>query len=297
MLCIDTVRQELQNEIEVFINSVSDERQRDQMRFVFCGDNKTPNWGSLARGSLLLLLSGKGTDRLLLARAIELSHHASLIVDDQVDKAHTRRAKPAFWVKYGPEDCMLFSHLMVAMAITHFLLFDRNHGGAGRAQGYALEAIQQMADAELEARRTPLDSLERYLSRARRKTGSLYALVGQLAGLIPITIISNRNSCVSALQMVGVARQMFDDFVDADLTQQQNRIFVSQDAEEENRRRSIYQLLEYGFTLNQLKEIHDQYSYEAIKSLKQCLCDGPEKPVIISLCKKICLGSSSVAKV
>lgn len=29
MLSIDTVRQELQNEIEVFINGMSDERQRD----------------------------------------------------------------------------------------------------------------------------------------------------------------------------------------------------------------------------------------------------------------------------
>jgi len=63
VLCIDAVRQELQNEIDVFINSVPDERQRDQMRFVFCGDIKSPNWGSLARGSLLLLLSGKGRDR------------------------------------------------------------------------------------------------------------------------------------------------------------------------------------------------------------------------------------------
>lgn len=290
MTSIDTIRQELQNEIEVFINGMYDEQQRNQMHFVFCGDDKTSKWGSLARGSLLLLLSGNGRGRLLLARAIELSHHASLIVDDQIDKAHTRREKPAFWVKYGPENCLLFSHMMVAMAITDFLSFDNNHGGAGRSVSYALDTIRQMADAELEARRTPLDSLERYLSRARRKTGSLYAFVGQLAGLIPTTIISNRNSCVHALQMVGVARQMFDDFVDAEPTQQ-NKIFVSQDAEEENRRSSIYRLLEYEFTLNQLKEVHEKYSYEAIQSLKQCIYDGPEKSVIISLCEQVCFGS------
>jgi geranylgeranyl pyrophosphate synthase len=291
------LRHELQNEIEVFINGMSNQWQKNQMRYVFCGDSKIPIWGSLARGSLLLLLSGNGKDQLLLARAVELSHHASLIVDDQIDKAHTRRGKPAFWVKYGPEDCMLFSHLMVAIAITHFVSYDRKHRGACRAQGYALEAMCQMADAELEAIRTHFGSLERYLSRARRKTGSLYALVGQLAGLIPKTIISNKKSCVFALQMIGIARQMFDDFVDAEPTQQQNRIFISKDAEEENRRRSIFSLLDYGFSLNQLKEIREQHSYEAIQSLKQCLHDRTEKPAIISLCKKICLGSSSVAKV
>ncbi|MCK4353534.1 polyprenyl synthetase family protein [candidate division WOR-3 bacterium] len=297
MLSIDTVRQELQCEIEVFINDICDERQKEQMRFVFYGgDSKIPKWGSLARGSLLLLLSGGGSGRLLLAKSIELSHHASLIVDDQIDKAYTRRGKPVFWIKYGSEDCILFSHMMVAMAITGFALFDRNHDRGGHAQSYALKAMHHMADAELEARRTPIDSLEIYLSRAHRKTGSLYKLVGQLAGLISTTIILDRNSCVSALQMIGVARQMLDDFVDATPTSQQNSIFVSQRAEEENRNRSIYQLLEYGFTLNQLKKLHEQYSCEAIQSLKQCLCNGPEKQVIISLCEQVCLGSSSVAK-
>lgn len=291
MLSIDKVRQELQNEIEIFINNISDEQQRNQMRFVFYGgDSKKPNWGSLARGSLLLLIAGRGSGQVLLSRAIEIIHHASLIVDDQIDRAHTRRGKAAFWVKYGPEDCILFSHLMVAMAITNLVMFDRTHDGVGHAQSYTLEAMCHMADAELEARRMVFNDLEMYLSCASRKTGSLYGLVGQLAGLIPSTIISDKNSCISALKMVGVAHQILDDFLDSDLTKQQSTIFVSHDAEEENRNHSIYRLLEHGFTLNQLKKLHEQHSYEAIQLLKQCLCSGPEKEVIIGLCEKICLG-------
>lgn len=291
LLSIDKVRQELQNEIEIFINSISDEQQRNQMRFVFYGgDSKKPNWGSLARGSLLLLIAGLGSGRVLLARAIEIIHHASLIVDDQIDRAHTRRGKAAFWVKYGPEECILFSHLMVVMAITDLVMFDRTHNGVGHAQSYTFEAMRHMADAELEARRMLFNDLETYLSRARRKTGSLYGLVGQLAELIPSTIISDKNSCISALKMVGVAHQILDDFLDSELTKQQSTIFTSHDAGEENRNRSIYRLLEHGFTLNQLKELHEQHSYKAIQSLKQCLCNGPEKEVIISLCEKICLG-------
>jgi geranylgeranyl pyrophosphate synthase len=290
MFNIDKVRQELQNEIEIFINGISDEQQRNQMRFVFCGDCKISTWGSLARGSLLLLLSGGENKQVLLAKAIELIHHASLIVDDQIDKAHTRRGKAAFWVKYGPEDCILFSHMMVTMAITDLVMFDRNHDGNNYAQSYALEAMHHMFDAELEARRVLFNDLETYLSRARHKTGSLYGLVGQLAGLIPSTIISDKTSCISTLKMVGVAHQILDDFLDSELTKQQSTIFVSHDAEEENRNHSIYRLLEHGFTLNQLKEIHEQHSYKAIQSLKQCLCNGPEKKIIISLCEKICLG-------
>ncbi len=295
MLSIDKVRHELQNEIEIFINSISDEQQRNQMRFVFCGDCKTPTWGSLARGSLLLLLSGGGSGRILLAKAIEIIHHASLIVDDQIDKAHTRRGKAAFWVKYSPEDCILFSHVMVAMAITDLVTFDRSHDGVNHAQSYTLEAMRHMFDTELEARQMLFDNLETYLSRARRKTGSLYGLVGQLAGLIPTTVISNRNSYVSALQMVGVAHQILDDFLDADPTRE-DTIFFSPNAEDENRRRSIYRLLEYGFSLNELKEFHERYSYKAIQLLKRCLYDGPEKEAIISLCEKICLGAYSTVE-
>lgn len=297
MFSIDKVRYELQNEIEIFINVISDERQRNQMRFVFFGDCKTPTWGSLARGSLLLLLSGGGSGRNLLAKAIEIIHHASLIVDDQIDRAHTRREKPAFWIKYGPEECILFSHMMVAMAITDLVMFDRNHNGANLAQSYALKAMRHMFDAELEARQILFENMETYLSRARRKTGSLYGLVVQLAGLIPTTVISNRNLCISSLQLVGVAHQMLDDFIDSDPTKQRNTVFSSHDAEEENCSRGIYQFLEYGFTLDQLRELHKQYSYEAIRSLKQCLSNCPERQVIIRLCEKTCLGSSSVAKV
>lgn len=179
------------------------------------------------------------------------------------------------------------------MSIADLTLFSHNYDETGRTQVYALDAMRCMADAELESKQAPLESLETYLSLARRKTGNLYGLVGRLAGIISTKIISDKDLCVSALQMIGVSRQMFDDFVDAAPTQQ-NSIFVSQDAEEKNRRCSIYRLMDYGFTLNQLKKFHEQYSYKAIQSLNNCLHDGLEKPVIISLCEQVCFGSSSV---
>lgn len=63
-------------------------------------------------------------------------------MDDQIDRVHhTRRGKPAFWVEYSPEECILFSRFMVATAIANLSSFDCDHGGGGRAQGYALEAL------------------------------------------------------------------------------------------------------------------------------------------------------------
>ncbi|MCK4826856.1 polyprenyl synthetase family protein, partial [bacterium] len=295
MITENSIRQKLQNEINTFIKSIPDEHPRDRMYFIFCGDGKIQNWGSLARGTLLLLLSGESENSsILLARAVEMLHHASLLVDDQIDKAHTRRGKTAFWIKYGFDECILFSHRMVAMAIKDLVLFDSNYNSVGSAQKYALEAMCQMADAELEARRTYPTDLETYLRCAHRKTGSLYGLVSQLAGLIPTTIISDKDSCLSALQMVGISHQMLDDFLDSDPTQSENNIFASDSAEKRNCSHSIYQLLKYGFTLDQLKKFHKLYGYKAIQLLESSLFNAPERQVIINLCEKICFGASSI---
>ena len=289
MINSSAVREELQNELSTFINNLTDHRQRDYMRFIFCGEDKLPNWGSLARGSLLLLLSGGRNGSLRLARAAEMIHHASLIVDDQIDKAHTRRGRPSFWIKYSPEECVLFSHMMVAMAINDLASFDLNFATTSHAHMSALKTIRMMVDAELEIRQTPFDSLETYMSHASRKTGALYRLVGQLAGLIPTTIILYQDQCLSGLEMVGVMHQMLDDFLDSDPTLRRNSLFVSADAERENRERSVYRLLKHGLTLGQLREFHSQYSRQAIQILEQSLRNGPEKEAIMSLCEEICL--------
>jgi len=293
MLSIQSVRKELQGEIDALIRSSRDAKRREQLSFVFKGaGTKNPTWGSLARGSLVLLLSSSGAGRLLLARSVELSHHASLIVDDQIDKAVIRRGIAAFWVGYSPEECILFSHYLVSIAIRDLVAFDRNYGSSGNAPAYALQAVQQMASAELEATQSPIDSLETYLSRARRKTGSLYRLVGELAALIPATRITDVVSAVTALEKIGIARQMLDDFDDATLGGE-NNVFVSRKAEEENRTRSIYQLLRHGFTLSQLRDLHEQYTHDGIQMLRDSLCDTPETPIILELCEQVCLGSGA----
>lgn len=219
---------------------------------------------------------------------------SSLIIDDHIDGAVTRRGVQAFWVQYSPEECVLFSHYLVSMAIRDLVIFDAESGTFGSAAAHALQAVQQMACAELEAQQAPIDSLETYLSRTARKTGSLYSLAGELAALMPTTRIGNPYQAVNALQKIGIARQMLDDFDDAALDEESN-VFVSRDAEKENRRRSIYQLLNFGFNLDQLRKLHLEYTDEGIRLLRDSLRDDPVTYSILLLCKQVCLGANAGA--
>lgn len=289
-------RQELQKAILEFIGSVGDQRQRDQIAFAFYGDCGSPNWGSLARGTLLLLLAGGGKSRFKLARGVELIHHASLVVDDQIDKAILRRSQRAFWVKFGFEDGIIIAHMLMSMALTELSEFDREHNAGGDAHTFALRAIQAMADAELESGHKPVDSLRSYLCRTSRKTGSLYRLVGYLAGLAPRSVIQNVEPCTTALEMIGNAHQMLDDLIDAHPSREADSVFLTRAAAKENRRRSIFHLCEFGLSEKLLRTFHYDYSCRAIDLLIPCFKIGFETQVVKSLCEKICFGSRVMNK-
>lgn len=283
--------EKIKRSIEKFLFRIDDPKRRDQMRFIFCGDGD--EWGSLSRGMLAGLLAGEGRGSLLLARSIELSHHASLIVDDYIDKAKLRRGVDAFWVRYGAEECILFSHLMVCMALEEFLEFDRVCGCHGLAQRYALEAVYKMATTELEARKEPVLDLAGYLRRIRGKTGSLYGLVARLASLAPATTIADADRCVDALSSIGDARQMLDDFTDARPDELNQEIFVTSEAAMENRRQSIYSLLDHGHTIHDLRSIHREYSRFAIGELLASINSGSQRDLIIEVCCRVCLDTTA----
>lgn len=281
----------LQEHIIYYINNIVEENQKKMMEYLFYGDEEKLNWGSLSRGSLILLLTYEGTEQLILARSIEMIHHASLIVDDMIDKAHIRRGKESFWIKYGKERGILFSQMLVMMAFNDLFNFDPAHIKGIQAHNFAYKAMKHMADSELESSLKSIDNLEFYLNCIKRKTGSLYVLVGELANLIPSKIVLDERLLITALEAVGISHQMLDDFKDSDLSQQDDQIFKSNKAKEKNWEKSIYKLLEHGFTRKELKTLHNEWSCKAISQLDEVLCNSAVKEQIVSLCKMICLGS------
>lgn len=111
------IRQKLLQEIKNFIaNSKLSEFEEELIKSSLYYSDDEETWGSLARGTLVLLLTNCHPDAINKAIGVELLHHASLIVDDIIDNAIERRGRKAFWRKHGVNISILFAHKLVSIA-------------------------------------------------------------------------------------------------------------------------------------------------------------------------------------
>jgi geranylgeranyl pyrophosphate synthase len=170
--------------------------------------------GKMLRARLALQLGEAcGTDSEILIGAgagIELVHGASLLHDDVIDGATTRRKLPSFWVEKGVQGAVLLGDLFFCRAV-HLM----NHLANGRLTGVFVEKVCEMCDGETDQElmlRNTEPSWKKSVSIARRKTGSLFAFVAYAAG--------GDDPALSALLEesaydAGTAFQVADDLLDA----------------------------------------------------------------------------------
>lgn len=170
--------------------------------------------GKMLRARLALQLGeacGSDVNTLVGAgAAIELIHGASLLHDDVIDGATTRRKMPTFWVEKGTQGAILLGDLFFCRAVRLI-----NQLVNGRLTSVFVEKVCEMCDGETDQElmlRNTEPSWEKSVSIARRKTGSLFAFVGHAAGG------ENTELCALLEQSaydVGTAFQVADDLLDA----------------------------------------------------------------------------------
>jgi len=142
--------------------------------------------GKRLRPALALLAAktvGECTERAILFGAlVEITHLASLLHDDVVDNATTRRGRPAVHVVWSNSVAILVADWLVAR--THGELLER---GETRAAQILAEAVRLMCEAELrhvERRDEPWHMSERTcLEIIAAKTGELMAAACELGGM------------------------------------------------------------------------------------------------------------------
>jgi octaprenyl-diphosphate synthase len=104
--------------------------------------------GKFFRPTLLLLsaMDGDGVPPVAIeaAAAVELVHTATLLHDDFIDEAETRRGQPAVNAKYGPATALIMGDLLYTRALRH--LADLN---LVRAFQLMAEAAVLMSEAEM----------------------------------------------------------------------------------------------------------------------------------------------------
>jgi geranylgeranyl pyrophosphate synthase len=165
---------------------------------------------------ILLVLSarmGEPEDGALLtaSTAIEVLHTATLIHDDVVDKAGSRRGRPTTAAAHGRE---------VAVATGDYLFAEAFYGlaeiGDPRLVRAFSEAAMGLAAGELEqfrSARGPVE-VEAYLEHIRMKTAGLFRAACVAGGTLGGLSIKQVDALATYGQALGLAFQMSDDVMD-----------------------------------------------------------------------------------
>jgi geranylgeranyl pyrophosphate synthase len=171
--------------------------------------------GKRLRPLLLVLCAGMGEsdrrDLLGAATAIEVLHTATLIHDDIVDRAESRRGVPTAVAAYGREVAAATGDYLFAEAFSELARI----GDARLIRSFA-EASVGLATGELEQYRAngATVEVEAYLEHIRKKTAGLFQAAcvagGTLGGLSLVQI----DALATYGQALGIAFQMSDDIMD-----------------------------------------------------------------------------------
>jgi len=172
--------------------------------------------GKRLRPLLLVLCARIGApdsgDLLRAATAIEVLHTATLIHDDIVDKAESRRGEPTTVARHGRETAIATGDFLFAEAFSELAEI-----GDPRLVRAFSEASEGLAAGELEQHRasgaTTVD-VEVYLEHIRKKTAGLFKAACVAGGTLGGLSLRQIDSLATYGQALGIAFQMSDDIMD-----------------------------------------------------------------------------------
>lgn len=145
------------------------------------------------------------------AAAIELLHTFTLVHDDIMDNAVTRRGRPAIHIAYGMNEAILAGDTLVALAM-------RALAGAPRAgellgtfaEGFQAVCEGQALDKEFEEKDNV--SMEEYLTMIELKTARIFECAAALGAISAGG--ANLDACREFAREIGIAFQLQDDLLD-----------------------------------------------------------------------------------
>jgi octaprenyl-diphosphate synthase len=171
--------------------------------------------GKRIRPALLLLSSklfnyeGRGAIRL--GAVVEIIHTATLVHDDIIDEAKTRRGRPAANTQWGNSKCVLAGDWLYMQAFK-IAVQERNF----RILDALIELTQQMVEGELlqMERLGKLISLQEHFDLIFRKTACLFSVCMRLGAILGGASPEQEESLGRYGRDLGMAFQIVDDVLD-----------------------------------------------------------------------------------
>lgn len=166
---------------------------------------------------LFLLLSAdlcgyKGVNRRLLAAIIEAIHTASLLHDDVIDGAHTRRGKTASHVLWGNQIIVLVGDYLYSKALK--LAVEQKNQKIMEALSTATTRMTEGEILQLHKTADPEITEEEYFKIISAKTGVLISAACKIGGILAEKSDDAVNALANFGMKAGIAFQMADDVLD-----------------------------------------------------------------------------------
>ncbi|MDD3054705.1 MAG: polyprenyl synthetase family protein [Aliarcobacter sp.] len=164
--------------------------------------------GKMLRSKLILKIAGISIESIKLCAVVEMIHAASLLHDDVIDEANTRRGQPSVNALYDNKTAIMFGDILYSRAFTELSQMDKNIAYT-ISNAVTLLSIGEMMDVDLT--NTFNKSYDKYLDMIYKKTASLIESSSKAAA-----ILSKKDENKYALygKNLGLAFQMVDDILD-----------------------------------------------------------------------------------
>ncbi|QKF81059.1 polyprenyl synthetase family protein [Halarcobacter ebronensis] len=192
------------------------EKVKEQIKkfVVECNDKKSLELldllatGKMLRSKLILKITGVNEESIKLCAVIEMIHASSLLHDDVIDEADTRRGKASINALFDNKTAIMFGDVLYSKAFTELSQMDKEIAYTV-ANAVTLLSIGEMLDVDLT--QSFNTSYEKYLDMIYKKTASLIEASAKAAA-----ILSKKEKSKYALygKNLGLAFQMIDDILD-----------------------------------------------------------------------------------
>jgi len=190
----------VKNQIKDFVKECNDEKSLKLLENLATG--------KMLRSKLILKIAGVNTESIKLCAVVEMIHAASLLHDDVIDEADTRRGKPSVNALYDNKTSILFGDILYSKAFTQLTLMDKKIAYTV-SNAVTLLSIGEMLDVDLT--NTFNTAYEKYNDMIYKKTASLIEAAAKAAA-----ILAGLDEEKYALygKNLGLAFQMVDDILD-----------------------------------------------------------------------------------
>ncbi|HRM76702.1 MAG TPA: polyprenyl synthetase family protein [Aliarcobacter cryaerophilus] len=177
--------------------------------------------GKMLRSKLILKIAGvnseiaKESDEsdeiIRLCAVVEMIHAASLLHDDVIDEADTRRGKPSINALYDNKTSIMFGDILYSRAFTELSQMDKKV--AYHVSNAVTElSIGEMMDVDLT--QSFNSSYDKYLTMIYKKTASLIEASARSAAILIGCDDEKQDRYASYGKNLGLAFQMVDDILD-----------------------------------------------------------------------------------